>query len=212
MKVLGLTGGVGMGKSASARLVGERGIPVVDTDDLARQVVEPGQPALAEVLQAFGPAVVGPGGRLRRDELARRVFADAAARVRLENILHPRIRMLWRAQVTTWRSEGQSLGLVVIPLLFETRAEAELDATICVACSATTQLERLLARGWSPEQIEQRIQAQWPVEQKIARADYLVWTEAGLDVHAAQIDRILRRMPRPGMSDRELGKRPRGNE
>jgi dephospho-CoA kinase len=194
MKVLGLTGGIGMGKSASAQLLRARGVPVVDTDDLARQVVEPGQPALAEIVAAFGPQIVGPDGRLRRAELARRVFADPAARRRLEAVLHPRIRVLWRAQVETWRAEGHPLAVVVIPLLFETKAEAELDATICVACSAATQQQRLRARGWPPEQIEQRLQAQWPVETKIARADYLVWTEADLDVHAAQIERILRRL------------------
>ncbi len=183
-----------MGKSASAQLLRGRGVPVVDTDDLARQVVEPGQPALAEIVAAFGPQIVGPDGRLRRAELARRVFADPAARRRLETILHPRIRVLWRAQVETWRAEGHPLAVVVIPLLFETKAEAELNATICVACSAATQQQRLRARGWPPEQIEQRLQAQWPVETKIARADYLVWTEADLDVHAAQIERILRRL------------------
>jgi dephospho-CoA kinase len=186
-----------MGKSTSARLLRARGVPVVDTDDLARQIVKPGQSALAEVLAAFGPQVVGPDGQLRRDELARRVFAEPAARRRLEDILHPRIRLLWRAQVETWRVEGHPLAMVVIPLLFETKAEAELDATICVACSATTQQQRLRARGWSPEQIEQRLQAQWPVETKIARGDYLVWTEADLDMHAAQIERILRRLASP---------------
>ena len=194
MKVLGLTGGIGMGKSTSAQLLRSRGVPVVDTDDLARKVVEPGQPALAEVLAAFGPEIIGPDGRLRRDEMARRVFADSAARQRLEGILHPRIRELWRAQVEIWRAEGRPLALVVIPLLFETKAEAELDATICVACSAATQQERLRVRGWAPEQIEQRLQAQWPTEQKMARADYLIWTEGGLDVHAAQIERILRHL------------------
>ena len=194
MKVVGLTGGVGMGKSTAAQLLGSRGAAVVDTDDLARQVVEPGQPALAEVREAFGPGIVGPDGRLRRDELARRVFADAASRQRLEGILHPPIRALWRAQVETWRTAGRPLAVVVIPLLFETKAEAELDATICVACSAATQHQRLLARGWSPEHIEQRLQAQWPVETKMVRADYVVWTEAGLDVHADQIERILRRL------------------
>jgi dephospho-CoA kinase len=194
MKVVGLTGGVGMGKSTAAQLLGSRGAAVVDTDDLARQVVEPGQPALAEVREAFGPGIVWPDGRLRRDELARRVFADAASRQRLEGILHPPIRALWRAQVETWRAAGRPLAIVVIPLLFETKAEAELDATVCVACSAATQHQRLLARGWSPEHIEQRLQAQWPVETKMVRADYVVWTEAGLDVHADQIERILRRL------------------
>ena len=191
MKVLGLTGGIGMGKSASAQLLRARGVPVVDTDDLARQVVEPGQPALAEVMAAFGPQFAAPDGHLRRDELAHRVFADPAARQRLEEILHPRIRALWRAQVETWRADGRPLAVVVIPLLFETKAETELDATICVACSAATQQQRLLARGWSTEQIQQRLQAQWPAEKKMERTDYLVWTEAGLDVHAAQIERIL---------------------
>jgi dephospho-CoA kinase len=191
MIVLGLTGGVGMGKSAAARLLRERGVRVVDTDDLARQVVEPGQPALQEVREAFGPEVVGADGRLRRQEMARRVFADPAARRQLEAILHPRIRKLWREQVASWSVEGNALAVVVIPLLFETKAEAELDATICVACSLPTQEERLLARRWSPDQIRQRIRAQWPIHQKIALADYLVWTEGGLDVHAAQIERIL---------------------
>ena len=99
--------------------------------------------------QPSGAEIAGPDGQLRRDELARRVFADPAARRRLEDILHPRIRALWRAQVETWRADGRPLAVVVIPLLFETKAEAELDATICVACSAATQHQRLLARGWS---------------------------------------------------------------
>jgi dephospho-CoA kinase len=195
MRVLGLTGGIGMGKSTSAALFHARGVPIVDTDDLARQIVEPGQPALQEVIAAFGSGVTGADGRLRRDELARHVFGDTAARRRLEGILHPRIRNLWLAQVEIWRAAGRPLAVVVIPLLFETKAESELDVTICIACSAATQQQRLHARGWTSEQIEQRLQAQWPTEQKVARADYLIWTEAGLDVHAAQIDRILRSLP-----------------
>ncbi len=191
MKALGLTGGIGMGKSASAELLHSRGIPVVDTDDLARQVVEPGQPALAEVQQAFGPEIVGPDGRLRRGELARRVFADPPARKRLEAILHPRIRALWRARVEAWRKEGHPLAVVVIPLLFETSAEKELDATVCIACTTVTQRQRLLARGWSSQEIEQRARAQWPVETKMARADYVVWTEGGLDLLAIQLDQVL---------------------
>lgn len=191
MKVLGLTGGIGMGKSTAAELLRSRGIPVVDTDDLARQTVEPSQPALAEVQQAFGPEIVGPDGRLCRGELARRVFVDPAARKRLEEILHPRIRALWRTQVEAWRKEGHPLAVVVIPLLFETGAEKELDATVCIACAAVTQRQRLLARGWSPQEIEQRTRAQWPVETKMARADYVVWTEGGLDLLATQLDQIL---------------------
>lgn len=192
MKVFGLTGGIGMGKSASTQLLRERAVPVVDTDLLARLIVEPGQPALLEIQSAFGNDILAPDGQLRRDELARRVFADSAARETLGKITHPRIRDLWLVQVEEWRREQKPLAVVVIPLLFETGSESQFDATICVACSAATQRKRLLERGWTPEQIEQRIAAQWPIEKKIAKADYLVWTEGGLDIHAAQLERILR--------------------
>lgn len=191
MKLFGLTGGIGMGKSTAAEILRRRGLPLVDSDVIARQVVEPGQPALTEVKRAFGNDMVGDDGRLRRDELARRVFVDETARRQLEVILHPAIRTVWLAQVARWRAEKISTGVVVIPLLFETNAGEHFDKTICVACSSRTQLERLRARGWSDEQIQQRIAAQWPIEKKMALADYVVWTEAGLDVLAAQLDRII---------------------
>jgi dephospho-CoA kinase len=191
MKVCGLTGGLGMGKTTAARFLQERGAQIVDTDELARQLVQPGQPALPEIQSVFGKNIVGRDGQLRRNELARIVFADAAARKKLEAILHPRIQERWLAQLETWRGENRALAVVVIPLLFETRAESHFDKIICVACSAPTQRERLLARGWTSEQIEQRIAAQMPVEQKIARADFVIWTEGALDAHARQLDRIL---------------------
>ena len=191
MKVCGLTGGLGMGKSTTGRFLHERGAQIVDTDELARQLVQPGQPALAEIQTVFGKNIVAPNGELRRDELARIVFADAAARKKLEAILHPRIRERWLAQVEIWRGENRALAVVAIPLLFETQAESHFDKIICVACSAENQRQRLLARGWTPEQIEQRIAAQWPVDQKIARSDFVIWTDSSLDVHVQQIERIL---------------------
>jgi dephospho-CoA kinase len=190
MKVCGLTGGVGMGKSTAAQFFRARGAQVVDTDELARQFVQPGQPALMEIQAEFGKKVIAPDGRLCRGELAEIVFADAAARKKLETILHPRIRERWLAQVEIWRKENRALAVVVIPLLFETRAESHFDKIICVGCSAAAQRERLLARGWTPEQIQQRLAAQWPVEQKISRADFVVWTDGALDVHAQQLERI----------------------
>lgn len=191
MKAIGLTGGAGMGKSTCARWLRARGIPVVDTDDLARELVEPGQPALEEIQRAFGFDIVGGDGHLRREALAQRVFADAAAREKLEGILHPRIRERWRAQVAEWEAAGQPLAVVVIPLLFETKAEGDFAATVCVACSAAAQQQRLRARGWSAEESARRIAAQWPVAQKIAKADFVVWTEAEAAVSGEQIDRIL---------------------
>jgi len=201
MKICGLTGGVGMGKSTAARFLREHGAQIVDTDELARELVQPGQPALAEIQNVFGQKVISPGGQLRRAELAKIVFADAAARKKLEAILHPPIRKQWLAQIEAWlaapkrsdggRGENHPLAVVVIPLLFETRAESHFDKILCAACSAAAQRERLLARGWMPEQIRQRTTAQMPVEQKIARADFVIWTDGALDAHAQQIERIL---------------------
>ena len=82
--------------------------------------------------------------------------------------------------------------MVVIPLLFETGCESFFDAIICIACSTVTQRRRLLERGWTQEQIQQRIQAQWHIEKKIALSDYVIWTEGGTDLHAEQLERILR--------------------
>jgi len=192
MNLLGLTGGVGMGKSTAANLLRGLGVAVIDTDDLARQLVEPGQPALAEIQARWGSSVIGPGGRLLRDVLAERVFADAQARGDLEAILHPRIRAEWLAQSERWQEEGRPVGVVVIPLLFETKAAKHFDAVSCTGCTAATQLNRLLARGWSPDQVGQRLAAQWPLEKKMALADFVVWTEGDLEVHAEQLKRVLR--------------------
>ena len=191
MKVCGLTGGVGMGKSTASRFFRERGAQIVDTDELARRLVQPGQPALAAIQSAFSQRVISLTGELNRAELAQIVFADADARKKLEAILHPLIREQWFAQIEAWRGENYPIAVVVIPLLFETRAESHFDKIICAACSTVAQRERLLARGWTPEQIEQRITAQMPVEKKIARADFVIWTDGALDAHARQIERIL---------------------
>jgi dephospho-CoA kinase len=192
MKLFGLTGGIGMGKSATSQLLRDRRVSLVDTDLLAREIMEPGQPAVQEIQKVFGAQILSASGQLRRDELARIVFADAEARQKLEDILHPRIRHLWKQQVESWRAEGQRLAFVVIPLLFETHAQAEFEVTICVACSAATQRERLLARGWTNAQVDQRLAAQWPIEKKMGQADYVIWTEGTLDSVAEQLDRINR--------------------
>jgi len=194
MKLCGLTGGVGMGKSTAAGFFLAQGVRVIDTDELARQLVQPGQPALAEIRQEFGDGILTAAGELNRAELGRRVFADAAARKKLEAVLHPRIRAAWLARVELWRQENCPLALVVIPLLFETEAEAHFQKIICVACSPAAQQERLAARGWSPAQISQRRAAQWPVDQKIARSHYVLWTEGEMPSTERQVAQVLRRL------------------
>lgn len=194
MKLIGLTGGVGMGKSTAAVFFRERGARIVDTDQLARELVQPGQPALDQIRAAFGGQIVSSDGQLRRDALADIVFADATARKTLERILHPRVRERWLERVENWRSENCPVAIVVIPLLYETDAQAHFDKIVCVACSETARHERLLARGWTRDQIEGRIAAQMSATEKIARADFVIWTEGATQNHAWQVDCIFNRL------------------
>jgi dephospho-CoA kinase len=191
MMTLGLTGGIGMGKSTVATILAQRDVAVIDTDELARQLVRPGEPALEEIRGAFGATIFDALGELNRERLASVVFRDEVARKQLEAILHPRIQQLWQRQLTTWRKEGRPQAAVIIPLLFETGVESEFDLVVCLACSAATQQQRLRARGWTLEQIGQRNAAQLPVVDKMARAHRVLWSEGGLDVLAAQCDRML---------------------
>ena len=202
MKLIGLTGGIGMGKSACAQLLRQRAIPVVDTDDLARSLTAPGQPALVEIAHAFGSNLLDADGCLRRDKLADLVFHDAAKLKQLEAILHPRITAAWREQVTQWRQEGKPSAVVVIPLLYETGAESSFDQIVCVACSAPTQRRRLLSRGWSDVEVNRRLAAQAQVEEKISRAHRVIWSEGELPVLAAQLDQVDRKSTRLNSSHR----------
>lgn len=190
MKLYGLTGGIGAGKSAAAEILRSRGVLVTDTDQLARQLVEPGQPALVEIVARFGNGVL-MADHLDRRALARLVFGDDVARKDLEAILHPRIRQAWQAETEQWREQGCPAGVVVIPLLYETAAEECFDAIICLACSAETQKQRLYQRGWSDAEIADRLSSQWPLEKKMNKADFVVWNEGDLATLAEQLDRII---------------------
>ena len=194
MKLLGLTGGVGMGKSTSAAFLARYRIPVIDTDRTARELVEPGQPALMEIVDAFGASMIDTEGRLRRDALAAVVFENSGQRQRLEEILHPRIRSHWQEQVEGWRVQNVAVGVVIIPLLFETHAEDAFDAVVTVACLSVTQHSRLSARGWSGSQIEARLASQWPIGKKLDRADFVLWTEGEVSVVEQQWEMLLKRI------------------
>jgi dephospho-CoA kinase len=184
--IYGLTGGIGMGKSTVARVLAKAGLPVVDSDELAREVVQPGQPAFEGIREAFGDEFIGEDGRINRARMAARVFSDDVARKQLEVIIHPRVRERWQACVGKWRSAGDR-GVVVIPLLFEVNAEANFDTVFCVACTEGTQRVRLRERGLSEVQIEQRIAAQLTITEKVERADHVLWNEDGLDVLRSQL-------------------------
>jgi len=188
---LGLTGGIGMGKSTAAELLAKRGAMVCDSDELARELVVPGQPALAEIVDTFGSAVLRDDGSLNRAKVAELVFSNSTAREKLEAILHPCIREAWQARLEDWAVAGERLAVVVIPLLFETQAESSFDKTVCVACSSELQRERLRGREWTDDQISSRIAAQMAVGKKIKRADHVIWTDGTIEVLASQWAELL---------------------
>lgn len=188
---LGLTGGVGMGKSTASQFLNDLGFKVADTDDIARKLVEPGKPALKDIVKAFGKEVLQDNGELNRKKAAEIVFSDDSKRLKLEEILHPLIRKNWELRLNDWSLENEKLGVVVIPLLYETECERYFDKVVCMACSKDIQRQRLRQRGWSDLEIDQRIKAQLLIEEKMSRADYVVWTNGAVDTHAKQWDELI---------------------
>ena len=183
---LGLTGGVGMGKSTASHFLYDLGFKVADTDDIARTLVEPGKPALEDIVKAFGKEVLQDNGVLNRGKTAELVFSDDSKRLKLEDILHPLIRETWETRLNEWSAQNEKLGVVVIPLLYETECERYFDKVVCIACSKDIQRQRLRQRGWSDLEIDQRIKAQLLIGEKMSRADYVVWTNGAIDTHANQ--------------------------
>ena len=188
---LGLTGGVGMGKSTASQFLNDLGFKVADTDDIARKLVEPGKPALKDIVKAFGKEVLQDNGELNRKKAAEIVFSDDSKRLKLEEILHPLIRENWELRLNDWSLENEKLGVVVIPLLYETECERYFDKVVCMACSKDIQRQRLRQRGWSDLEIDQRIKAQLLIGEKMSRADYVVWTNGTVDTHAKQWDELI---------------------
>jgi len=174
---VGLTGGIGSGKSTVARMFEELGAFVIDSDELSREAVGPGSPGLLEIA-ALWPNVVHEGG-LDRAALARIVFNDAAARERLNAIVHPIVRRL-AAERTASARPGQ-LIVQMIPLLFETGSEGRFEKTIVVVAPEATRIERAMRRdGATQEQIRARIASQIPVDQARRRADYVIENDGDL--------------------------------
>jgi dephospho-CoA kinase len=167
-----LTGGIASGKTAVANLFATHGVPVIDTDVIAREVVEPGQPALAAVVDAFGTGVLAADGRLDRPRLRERIFGDAEARRRLEAILHPAIRAEMERQS---RAAGGSYQVLVIPLLVEGGRRDHIDRVLVVDVPEATQIERLVRRdGVSRDQADAALRAQASRDARLAFADDVI--------------------------------------
>ena len=189
MRRAALTGGIATGKSYCLARFASLGARVVDADRLAHEAVAPGTAGLARVVERFGPQFLRPDGTLDRPALGRLVFADRTTRADLEAIIHPEVyRRIgeWFANLPA----GTGLAIADIPLLFETGHEHDFDVVIVCACSRAEQLRRLVARdGLTEEAARARLDAQWPIEEKVARAHIVIQTDAGF----AETDRMVGR-------------------
>jgi dephospho-CoA kinase len=190
-KLIGLTGNIGSGKSTVARLFAARGIPVIDADGLLREVQAPGQPAHAEIASVW-PETVAPDGGIDRKRLGRIVFADSAARKRLEAITHPRIQELARARARGLTEAGHALALYEATLLVESGRHQELDGLIVVTASPATRLARVVTRdGLSEDEVRARMRAQMLEEEKVRVATHVIDNDGDLAATEAQVDRII---------------------
>ena len=180
---VGLTGGIGAGKSEVSKRLAALGAVVVDADKAAREVVEPGTPGLARIAEIFGPGVLQPDGSLDRAKLAEIVFADEEARGRLNAIVHPLVHDWMRAaDAAALRSRGDDVVVVHdVPLLAEGGKGGEFDLVIVVDVPPAVQVERLAGRGMPEEQARARMTAQAAREQRLAVADIVIDNSGSLD-------------------------------
>jgi len=191
MITIAVTGGIACGKSLAGKILGEHGAAVCEADELAHEILRPGEPAFAEVVRAFGRGVLASDGTLDRRELGRRVFADPVERARLEALTHPAVRERWRG----WRASRPRetrLAAVIVPLLYETGAEGEgWDAVLCVSAPEALQKRRLRDRGLTEQEAAERIAAQMNLGEKERRADYVVVNGGPVEILRAQMEKVL---------------------
>jgi dephospho-CoA kinase len=187
-RLIGLTGGIATGKSTVARLLTARGAAVVDADLLAREVVAPGSPALAEIAGVFGPSVLTPEGALDRVALGAIVFADAGRRRRLEEITHPRIGALMTERIAAGLATGAPLVVADIPLLFENDRRALVEGVLLVDAPEVAQLRRLMLRdGLDEADARRRVAAQMPLDEKRRLATWVIDNGGTEEQTAAQV-------------------------
>jgi dephospho-CoA kinase len=197
VKLIGLTGGVGSGKSAVAAMLRELGAEVVDADEASHAVYEPGTPGFAAVVREFGDAYVRDG-RVDRKALGELVFKDADARRRLNAIVHPLVRE-WMAERTADASDrGAEVVVQDVPLLFENKLESLFPAVIVVWVPEEVQVERLVrSRGFTPEQARAVIAAQMPIDEKRDRATHVIDNTGSRESTREQVERLWRSLTQP---------------
>ena len=198
-----LTGGIATGKSYVLAQLGRRGVPTIDADRVARDVVRPGRPAWAALVERFGADICRPDRQVDRARLGGIVFADAVARADLEAIVHPPVRQAIADWFEAREAEAReaearaALAVADIPLLYETRREGSFDRVVVTACPSEMQERRIVARDGLPvAEARRRIEAQLPIEHKTARADFVIRTDGTLEETDRQVDAVLEALRR----------------
>jgi dephospho-CoA kinase len=192
---IGLTGGIASGKSTVAAMLRDRDYPVLDADAIARELLEPGQPAHDEVVRDFGKGIAGPGGAIDRKKLAAIVFSDSQQLERLNQILHPRIRDITENFFKALnRPGGPDLAFEDAALILEAGLKDKFDRVIVCWCWPEQQVERLLERGMSAEDAQKRIAAQMPIDQKRVLADEVIDCSGTMRETEQQVERLLEKL------------------
>ena len=192
-----LTGGIATGKSHVRARFEALGVPTIDSDVLAREAVAPGTSGLAAVIDRFDRDVLRSDGTLDREKLAKIVFADPDARRALEAIVHPEVRRATDGWFASLDADRHPYAIADIPLLYEVGRDRDFDVVIVVACGPDTQLRRLMERdNVSDEEARQRLSAQLPIDQKIRRADYVIWTDGAFEDTDRQVSAVFERLRR----------------
>jgi dephospho-CoA kinase len=195
MALIGLTGGIGAGKSAVARILESLGYKVLSADSLAKEITAAGSEAVSAISKIFGDESIAESGELNRAYVRKMITNDASLREKLNLIMHPRIQALCQEKAAALFKKGEKIVFYEAPLLFEAKSEKKMDAVICVIANDETRIKRISSRdNVNPESAKSLLQTQWPQEQKARLSDYIIENNSDLSQLAISVNVIINQL------------------